>query len=602
MLIRLLRERLRPYTRPLLLVVVLQLIGTMASLYLPSLNADIIDQGIARGDTSYILGTGGWMLVVTLVQIACSVAAVYVGARTAMGFGRDVRAALFHRVGEFSAREVNRFGAPSLITRGTNDVQQVQMLVLLSCTMLVTAPIMCFGGVVMALQEDTQLSWLMLVCVPVLVASIGVVIARMVPGFRSMQTRIDDVNRILREQITGIRVVRAFVREPEETARFERANAELTDVALRVGRLQARIFPIVMLVLNVSSVAVLWFGAGRIDAGQMQVGALTAFLTYLTQILMAVMMATFMTMMIPRAAVCAERIVEVLDTASSVAPPREAVVPSVATGVLELRGAGFAYPGAAEPVLRNVTFTARPGTTTAIVGSTGAGKTTLLGLVPRLFDATGGAVLVDGVDVRDLEPEYLWSRVGIVPQRPYLFSGTVASNLRYGNPDATDEQLWTAMEVAQAAEFVRAMPAGLDAPIAQGGTNVSGGQRQRLAIARLLVRAPQIYLFDDSFSALDLATDARLRAALRPVTETATVLVVAQRVASIRDADQIVVLDNGAVVGIGTHDELLGTSPTYAEIVASQFSAEVIGPEVIGPEVIGPEAIGAEKISAEEVV
>jgi ATP-binding cassette subfamily B multidrug efflux pump len=537
---------------------------------------------------------------------------VYVGARTAMGFGRDVRAALFHRVGEFSAREVNRFGAPSLITRGTNDVQQVQMLVLLSCTMLVTAPIMCFGGVVMALQEDTQLSWLMLVCVPVLVASIGVVIARMVPGFRSMQTRIDDVNRVLREQITGIRVVRAFVREPEETARFERANADLTDVALRVGRLQARIFPIVMLVLNVSSVAVLWFGAGRIDAGQMQVGALTAFLTYLTQILMAVMMATFMTMMIPRAAVCAERIVEVLDTASSVAPPSEPAVPSVATGVLELRGAGFAYPGAAEPVLRNVTFTARPGTTTAIVGSTGAGKTTLLGLVPRLFDATRGAVLVDGIDVRDLEPEHLWSRVGIVPQRPYLFSGTVASNLRYGNPDATDEQLWTALEVAQAAEFVRAMPAGLDAPIAQGGTNVSGGQRQRLAIARLLVRAPQIYLFDDSFSALDLATDARLRAALRPVTRTATVLVVAQRVASIRDADQIVVLDDGAVVGIGTHDELLVTSPTYAEIVASQFSAEEIGPEEIGPEEIGPEEISAEeigpgnvsaeKVSAEEVV
>jgi ATP-binding cassette subfamily B multidrug efflux pump len=606
MLIRLLRERLRPYTRPLLLVVVLQLIGTMASLYLPSLNADIIDQGIARGDTSYILGTGGWMLLVALVQIVCSVAAVYVGAHTAMGFGRDVRTALFHRVGEFSAREVNRFGAPSLITRGTNDVQQVQMLVLLSCTMLVTAPIMCFGGVVMALQEDTQLSWLMLVCVPVLVLSIGAVIVRMVPGFRSMQGRIDDVNRILREQITGIRVVRAFVREPEETARFDRANAELTAVATRVGRLQARIFPIVMLVLNVSSVAVLWFGAGRIDTGQMQVGALTAFLTYLTQILMAVMMATFMTMMIPRAAVCAERIVEVLDTASSVAPPRRPVVPQVATGVLELRSAGFAYPGAAAPVLRNVTITARPGTTTAIVGSTGAGKTTLLGLVPRLFDATSGAVLVDGTDVRFLEPEHLWSRVGIVPQRPYLFSGTVASNLRYGNPDATDEELWAALEVAQGAEFVRDMPAGLDALISQGGTNVSGGQRQRLAIARLLVRAPQIYLFDDSFSALDLATDARLRAALRPVTTTATVLVVAQRVASIRDADQIVVLDDGAVVGIGTHDELLGTCPTYVEIVASQFSAEEVGPEEIGPEEIGPGEIGpgeigAEGISAEEM-
>jgi ATP-binding cassette subfamily B multidrug efflux pump len=596
MLIRLLRERLRPYTRPLLVVVALQLLGTMASLYLPSLNARIIDQGIARGDTRYIVTIGAWMLLVALVQIVCSVAAVYVGSQTAMGFGRDVRGALFHRVGEFSAREVNRFGAPSLITRGTNDVQQVQMLVLLSCTMLVTAPIMCFGGVIMALQEDAQLSWLVLVCVPVLALSIGAVIVRMVPGFRSMQTRIDDVNRILREQITGIRVVRAFVREPEETARFARANTDLTDVALRVGRLQARIFPIVMLVLNISSVAVLWFGAGRIDTGQMQVGALTAFLTYLTQILMAVMMATFMVMMIPRAAVCAERINEVLDTESSVALPENPVEPQVATGVLELRGAGFAYPGAAEPVLRDVTFTARPGTTTAIVGSTGAGKTTLLGLVPRLFDATSGAVLVDGTDVRELDPEYLWGRVGIVPQKPYLFSGTVASNLRYGNPDATDDQLWAALEVAQGADFVRAMPEGLGAPIAQGGTNVSGGQRQRLAIARLLVRAPQVYLFDDSFSALDLATDARLRAALRPVTKTATVLVVAQRVASIRDADQIVVLDDGAVVGIGTHDELLAGCPTYVEIVASQFSAEEFSAEELGAE-----ELGAVRISAEEM-
>jgi ATP-binding cassette subfamily B multidrug efflux pump len=576
MLIRLLRTHLRPYSRPLLLVVALQLAGTMASLYLPSLNADIIDRGIARGDTGYIMSVGGWMLLVTLVQIVCSVAAVYLGARTAMGFGRDVRAALFHRVGEFSAREVNHFGAPSLITRGTNDVQQVQMLVLLSCTMLVAAPIMCFGGVLMALQEDLQLSWLMLVCVPVLVVAIGAVIIRMVPGFRVMQTRIDEVNRILREQITGIRVVRAFVREPQETARFETANVALTEVATRIGRLQALIFPTVMLVLNLSSVAALWFGAARIDAGQMQVGALTAFLAYLIQILMAVMMATFMTMMVPRAAVCAERIVEVLDTESSVAPPARPVTPPAPTGALELQGAGFTYPGADAPVLHDVTFTATPGTTTAIVGSTGAGKTTLLGLVPRLFDATSGVVRVDGVDVRDLDPEYLWSRVGIVPQKPYLFSGTVASNLRYGNPDATDAELWAALEVAQAADFVRAMPAGLDAPIAQGGTNVSGGQRQRLAIARVLVRQPQIYLFDDSFSALDLATDARLRTALRPVTATATVIVVGQRVASIRDADQIVVLDDGGVVGIGGHHELLAACPTYAEIVASQFTPEEV--------------------------
>ncbi|TQM38054.1 ABC transporter ATP-binding protein [Pseudonocardia cypriaca] len=576
MLIRLLRTHLRPYSRPLLLVVVLQLAGTIASLYLPSLNADIIDRGIARGDTGYIMSVGGWMLVVTFVQIVCSVAAVYFGARAAMGFGRDVRAALFHRVGEFSVREVNHFGSASLITRGTNDVQQVQMLVLMTCTMMVAAPIMCFGGVVMALREDTHLSWLMLVCVPVLVVAIGALILRMMPGFRAMQSRIDEVNRVLREQITGIRVVRAFVREPHETARFETANASLTEVATYVGQLQALIFPTVILVLNLSSVAVLWFGAERIEAGEMQIGALTAFLAYLIQILMAVMMATFMTMMIPRAAVCAERISEVLDTESSVAPPAQPITPPAPTGALELRGAGFAYPGADAPVLHDVTFTARPGTTTAIVGSTGAGKTTLLGLVPRLFDVTSGSVRVDGVDVRELDPEYLWSRVGIVPQRPYLFSGTVASNLRYGNPDATDEELWAALEVAQAADFVRAMPDGLDSPIAQGGTNVSGGQRQRLSIARVLVRRPQIYLFDDSFSALDLATDARLRASLRPVTATATLVVVGQRVASIRDADQIVVLDDGVVVGIGTHDELLAGCPTYGEIVASQFTPEEV--------------------------
>jgi ATP-binding cassette subfamily B protein len=416
----------------------------------------------------------------------------------------------------------------------------------------------------------------MLVCVPVLVAAIGTLILRMMPGFRAMQARIDEVNRVLREQIIGIRVVRAFVREPHETARFETANASLTQVATFVGRLQALIFPTVMLVLNLSSVAVLWFGAERIDAGEMQIGALTAFLAYLIQILMAVMMATFMTMMIPRAAVCAERIVVVLDTESSVVLPARPVTPSAPTGALELRSAGFAYPGADAPVVHEVTFTATPGTTTAIVGSTGAGKTTLLGLVPRLFDATSGEVRVDGVDVRDLDPEYLWSRVGIVPQKPYLFSGTVASNLRYGNPDATDDELWAALEVAQAADFVRAMPDGLDSPIAQGGTNVSGGQRQRLSIARVLVRRPQIYLFDDSFSALDLATDARLRAALRPVTATATLVVVGQRVASIRDADQIVVLDDGVVVGLGTHDELLASCPTYAEIVASQFTPEEV--------------------------
>lgn len=576
MLVRLLRGFLRPYSRPLTLVVLLQLVGTMASLYLPSLNADIIDQGIAKGDTAYIVRTGGWMLLVTLVQIACSITAVWYGSRTAMGFGRDVRTAVFHRVGEFSAREVNKFGAPSLITRNTNDVQQVQMLVLMSCTMMIAAPIMCVGGVIMALNEDIGLSWLMAVCVPVLVIAIGLVIVRMVPKFRLMQARIDTVNRVLREQITGIRVVRAFVREPVETERFDRANHDVTDVAIAAGRLQALIFPIVMLVLNASSVAVLWFGAGRIDAGAMQIGALTAFLQYLMQILMAVMMATFMAIMIPRAAVCADRITEVLNTESSVGPPEVVTLPTTVEGRLEFDGATFRYPGAAEPVLRDLTFTALPGQTTAIIGSTGAGKTTLVSMVPRLFDVTSGAVRVDGVDVRDLDPEELWRRIGIIPQRPYLFSGTVASNLRYGDPDATDEQLWAALEIAQGKDFVEAMPTGLESPISQGGTNVSGGQRQRLAIARALVRKPEIYLFDDSFSALDLTTDARLRAALRPITANATVVIVAQRVSTIAEAEQIIVLDDGVIVGRGRHEELLETCPTYLEIVESQLSAEAV--------------------------
>ncbi|SCG41680.1 ABC transporter ATP-binding protein [Micromonospora halophytica] len=575
MLIRLLRSHLRPYHRPLLAVVLFQFVGTMASLYLPSLNADIIDLGVARGDTDYILRTGGWMLLVSLVQIVCSVAAVYLGARTAMAFGRDVRSDVFEQVNRFSAREVARFGAPSLITRNTNDVQQVQMLVLMSCTMLVAAPIISVGGVVMALREDVGLSRLMLVSVPVLAVALGLIIRRTVPGFRLMQTRIDTVNRVLREQITGIRVVRAFVREPYETNRFATANADLTDTALRVGRLQALIFPVVMLVLNVSSVAVLWFGAQRVDADQIQIGALTAFLQYLMQILMAVMMATFMLMVVPRAAVCAERIVEVLDTDSSVVPPARPVTRVEGHGDLELRGVSFQYPGASAPVLRDISFRATPGRTTAIIGSTGAGKTTLLALIPRLVDPTAGAVLVDGVDVRELEPDELWRRIGLVPQRPYLFTGTVASNLRYGNPDATDEELWTALEIAQARDFVAQMPGGLAAPIAQGGTNVSGGQRQRLAIARALVRKPEIYLFDDSFSALDLGTDARLRAALRPVTEDAAVVIVAQRVSTIVDADQIIVLEDGGVVGLGRHEDLLADCPTYAEIVASQQTAEV---------------------------
>ena len=574
MLIRLLRTYVGPYARPLAVVVLLQLFATMAALYLPSLNADIIDKGIARGDTGYILSTGGWMLLVSFVQIVSSVAAVYFGARTAMSFGRDLRAAIFHRVGQFSSREVAHFGAPSLITRNTNDVQQIQMLVVLTCTMMISAPIMCVGGILMALRQDIGLSGLMFVSVPVLVVAIGLIIRKMVPQFRAMQTRIDAVNRVLREQITGIRVVRAFVREAYETQRFGAANTDLTGTALRAGRLMVMIFPVVMLVLNWSSVAVLWFGAGRVDNATIQVGALTAFLSYLMQILMSVMMATFMLMMVPRAAVCAERIVEVLDTRSSVVPAPRPVTRLGRRAGLEMRDVSFHYPGAERALLTGISFRAEPGSVTAIIGSTGAGKTTLLSLVPRLVDATTGRVLIGGVDVRDLDAELLWSRIGFVPQRPYLFTGTIASNLRYGNPDATPDELWRCLDIAQARDFVERMPEGLDAPMAQGGTNVSGGQRQRLSIARALVRRPEIFLFDDSFSALDVGTDARLRAALRPVTRDAAVIIVGQRVSTIVDADQILVLEDGAIVGIGRHQELLSSCSTYAEIVQSQLRAE----------------------------
>jgi len=574
MLLRLLRTHLSPYRQAIGLVVLFQFVQTLATLYLPTLNADIIDNGVVKGDTAYIMRTGGLMLAVTLAQIACSIVAVYFGARTAMALGRDVRAAVFHRVQDFSTQELGQFGAPSLITRTTNDVQQVQMLVLLSFTLMVSAPIMCVGGIVMALRQDIPLSGLLLVIVPVLVGIVGMIIVRMRPLFRTMQVRIDQINRVVREQITGIRVIRAFVRDEHERQRFEVANTELMDVSLRVGRLMALMFPSVMLVINLSSVAVLWFGGHRIADGGMQVGALTAFIAYLLQILMSVMMATFMFVMIPRAEVCADRIHEVLDTEPTLAPPPAPVTPLHRHGELELRAVDFRYPGADEPVLCGVDLVARPGRTTAVIGSTGSGKTTLLNLVPRLFDVTGGAVLVDGVDVRDLDPAALAETVALVPQKPYLFSGTVASNLRYGRPDATDEELLRALEVAQAREFVVAMPGGLEAPIAQGGSNVSGGQRQRLAMARALVRRPEIYLFDDSFSALDYATDARLRAALAEEIADATIVIVAQRVNTIRDADRIVVLDAGRVVGTGTHADLMATCPTYREIVLSQLTEQ----------------------------
>ena len=574
MLIRVIRDYLRPYQRLVAVLVGLQLVGTIASLYLPSLNGRIIDQGVAVGDTGYILRTGGWMLAVSLVQIAATVWATYLGARSAAGLGRDLRADVFARVGDFSAQEVSRFGAPTLISRTTNDVTQVQQVVFMGAAMMVSAPIMMVGGIVMALREDVGLSWLVGVAVPLLALSVALVIRRMIPQFRIMQESVDWVNRVLREQITGIRVVRAFVREDHERARFAEANTQYTGTALAVGRLMALVFPIVMLIFNASTVAVLWFGSHRVASGQMQIGELTAFMAYLMQILMSVMMATFMSMMIPRATVSAGRIAEVLDTDSTVTPPTAPVaIPRTGTGI-ELRDVTFAYPGADVPVLQGVSLVAEPGRTTAIIGSTGAGKSTLLSLIPRLYDVTGGQVLIGGVDVRAAALEDVWGRIGLVPQKPYLFTGTVATNLRYGDGDATDDELWEALRIAQAADFVRAMPKGLDSPIVQGGTNVSGGQRQRLAIARALVAKPEVFLFDDSFSALDLSTDARLRSALRPVTRHTAVVVVAQRVSTIVDADHIVVLDDGLVVGAGTHDELLATCATYVEIVQSQHGAQ----------------------------
>jgi ATP-binding cassette, subfamily B, multidrug efflux pump len=568
---RLLRSHLSPYRRALWLIVVLQTVQTSAALTLPTINARIIDKGVIAGNTHYIYTWGAIMLGFALVQVAFSVAAVYWGGKVAMSFGRDLRKNLFHQVTDFSAREVGTFGAPSLITRITNDVQQVQMLVVMAATMAIAAPITIVVGVFMALRQDVGLSVILVVAMPVAGVVLGLLVSQMVPAFRLMQERIDQVNRVLREQITGIRVVRAFVREPQEAKRFGKANADLTAVSLRAGRLMSSMFPTVNLLINVSFVAVLWIGASRVSSGQIQVGTLVAYLSYLVQILMSVVMATFVISMIPRASVSADRIQEVLDTDPSVVPPVNPVHEVIEQGALEFRDVGFHYPGAEHPVLTGVSFSTAPGQTTAIVGSTGAGKSTLVNLILRLFDSTEGNVLVGGVDVRHLDPDVLWSTIGLVPQRPYLFSGTVASNLQYGKPDATEDEMWAALDVAQASDFVRSMPGGLQARIEQGGTNVSGGQRQRLSIARALVRKPDIYVFDDSFSALDLSTDARLRAALGPYTRDSAVIIVAQRVSTIATADDILVLEDGVVIGRGTHDELIRDNPTYAEIVQSQI-------------------------------
>jgi len=567
---RLLRQYVRPYRRLVAIVAALQLVSTLASLYLPTINARIIDDGVAKGDTTVITELGGIMLAVTALQVACAVGAVYFGSRAGMGFGRDLRSAIFHHVTGLSAEETARFGAASLLTRTTNDVQQIQLLVQLTCTMLITAPIMSIGGIAMAVHQNAGLSWLLVVSVPVLALANYWIIRHLLPLFRGMQRLIDGINRVLREQLSGIRVIRAFAREPLERARFAEANQALSDTALSVGRWQALMLPVTTLVINVSSVAVIWFGAMRIDEGQMQVGSLIAFLSYFMQILMAVLLVTIILVLLPRAAVCAERITGVLSTVAAISSPAHPTRPETVAGEITMEAVTFSHPGADRPVLQDVSMTARPGSVTAVVGSTGSGKSTLISLICRLYDVTGGSVRLDGIDVRDYDTEHLWSSIGLVPQRSHLFSGTVADNLRYGKADATADEMWEALRVSAADGFVSAHPDGLDMPVAQGGINFSGGQRQRLAIARAVIRRPAVYLFDDAFSALDVHTDARVRAALREVSAGATVVIVSQRISTIAEADQIIVIDDGRVVGTGSHASLLADCPIYAEFADSQ--------------------------------
>ncbi len=574
-LLRLSISHAKPYKAWIAAVIVLQLISTVAALYLPTLNARIIDEGIAKGDTDFIWSTGVTMVVVCFIQVISAIGGIYFGARTAMAIGRDLRREVYYRVNALGALDVSHFGTATLITRNTNDVQQVQMLLLMALNFMVSTPIMCIGGIIMALREDVGLSWLVWVSVPLLFAVVGFLVVKLLPLFREMQDRIDTVNGVLREQITGIRVIRAFVREDYEAGRYRDANLALTKVSVKVGNLFVLMFPVIMMILHLATAAVLWFGGHRVDAGQMQIGSLTAFLQYLLQILVAVMMGVFMVMMIPRAAISAERLDEVFSAEPSLAVPVGADQPE--RHEVEFSAVSFGYPGAERPVLNNVSFTAREGQTTAIVGSTGSGKSTLLNLIPRLFDPQAGTVRIGGVEVSELSRSQMAELVGLVPQKPYLFSGTVASNLKFGRPDAGDDELWEALRVAQAKDFVDGKPHRLNTPIAQGGINVSGGQRQRLCIARALAARPRIYLFDDSFSALDVATDQRLRESLADATTGATVIIVAQRVSTIREADHIIVLDGGEVVGAGTHEELLESNATYREIVESQLSVEGAG-------------------------
>jgi ATP-binding cassette subfamily B protein len=575
-MVYLFKTYLRPYWKQIVLVLVLLLTQAIANLYLPELNADIINNGVAKGDLNYIYTIGAWMLGVTLAMGAISIVGVYYGSFASMAFGRDVRAAIFRRVGSFSQTEINKFGTPSLITRNTNDVNQVQMVLLMSLNVLVLAPFMGIGGIIMALRQDVDLSAILLVIVPGIAIFLGILVSRALPLFTAMQKKVDRINQVMRETLSGVRVIRAFVRDDFELKRFAEANEDLTDTARRVFRLFSLMWPVLIGVMNVSTVAILWFGGHRIASGGMPIGNLTAFLTYITQILMSVMMATFMFVMLPRAEVSAKRLNEVLLTEPSVCDPVSPVEPATSRGYLEFRDVEFRYPGAQEPVLRDISFEACPGETTAVIGSTGSGKSTLVNLIPRFYDVTGGEVLVDGVDVRTMKQEDLWAKIGFVPQRAFLFTGTVASNLRYGDEKATDEELWHALDVAQGSEFVTEMPEKLEAPISQGGTNVSGGQRQRLAIARALMKRPDIYVFDDSFSALDFKTDSKLRAALAHETGDATVLIVAQRVSTILHADRIIVLDEGRICGIGKHEDLIDTCETYREIVFSQLTEEEI--------------------------